>query len=127
MTKTYKERVSLSERISESNRIIAKHPAYIPVIIEIDEKFGVMKKNKFLVPGDVSASHLMISIRNQIKCKKEEALFMFSDDTLICSTMLISELYEKYMNKRKQKDVGVGEQKYDRFFYINIHGENTFG
>ena len=90
-----------------------------------DQGFGVMKKNKFLVPGDVSASHLMISIRNQIKCKKEEALFMFSDDTLICSTMLISQLYEKFMEKRKQKDGG--KEQYDRFFYINIHGENTFG
>lgn len=120
MTKSYKQRVSLSERISESNRIITKHPAHIPVIIDIDEKFGTIKKNKFLVPGDVSASHLMISIRNQIKCRKEEALFMFCDDTLICSTMLMSDLYSNYMNRKKQKDG-------DKFFYITVHGENAFG
>lgn len=122
MTKTYKERFSLSERISESNRIIAKHPAHIPVIIDIDEKYGTLKKNKFLAPADISASHLMISIRSQIKCKKQEALFMFSENTLICPTMLMADLYENYMNKQKKYD-----GQYDKFFYITVHGENTFG
>ena len=47
---------------------------------------------------------------------------MFSDDTMICSTTLMSDLYDKHMEKKRKK----GGQ-YDRFFYITIHGENTFG
>lgn len=129
MTKTYKQRHTLSERISESTRILAKHPTHVPVIIDVDEKFGTIKKNKFLVPREVSASHLLISIRNQIKCRKEEAIFMFCEDTLICSTMLMGDLYENYLNKKKQRHDGANnsEELRDKFFYISVHGENTFG
>ena len=50
MVKSYKERFSLDQRISESERILSKYPNYIPMIVEIDSKFGEIKKNKFLVP-----------------------------------------------------------------------------
>ena len=101
MTKSYKERVSVENRIKDSNRIVSKYPTHIPVIVEIDEKIGKIKKNKFLVPFDVTASYLMISIRFQIQCKKEEALFMFSDNTLVCQTMIIGNIYQNYMDKKK--------------------------
>jgi hypothetical protein len=44
-TKSYKEKFSLSDRIKESNRIIAKHPTHVPVIVDIDQKFGTIKRN----------------------------------------------------------------------------------
>lgn len=121
MTKSYKDRFPLDHRISESNRILTKYPSHIPVIIDVDEKFGTIKKNKFLVPSDVSASHLMISIRSQIKCKKEEALFMFNDSKLLCPTTMVGDLYQDYITKQKANG------NLDKFFYLKIHGENTFG
>ena len=31
----YKDKFSLSARISESNRILSKHPEHVPVIVEV--------------------------------------------------------------------------------------------
>ena len=119
MTKSYKEQFSLEQRIEESNRILSKYPHHIPVIVDIDKNIGTIKKNKFLVPSDVSASHLIISIRSQIQCKSSQALFMFNENTMICPTMIIGDIYRKYINKQNNKA--------DNFFYITVHGENTFG
>lgn len=119
MTKSYKEKFSLEHRIEESNRILSKHPFHIPVIVDIDNKIGTIKKNKFLVPSDVSASHLMISIRSQLQCSSNQALFMFYENIMICPTMMIGDIYRKYINKKSDKS--------DKFFYITVHGENTFG
>ena len=47
--KKFKELYTAQERISESNRIIAKYPDYIPVIIDCSEKLGQLRKQKFLV------------------------------------------------------------------------------
>jgi hypothetical protein len=119
MTKSYKEQISLEQRIEESNRILSKHPYHIPVIVDVDKKVGTIKKNKFLVPSDVLASHLMVSIRSQIKCNSSQALFMFNENTIICPTMMMGDIYRKYINKQSSKS--------DKFFYITVHGENTFG
>ena len=64
--KTFKETNTLHERITESNRIRAKYPTHIPVIINWDSKLGSINKHKFLVPSDVSASHLLFSVKKQI-------------------------------------------------------------
>ena len=130
MVKSYKERFSLDQRISESERILSKYTNYIPMIVEIDSKFGEIKKNKFLVPREVSASHLLCSVRAQIKCKKNEALFMFDDNKLICTTTLIGQLYDDYIEKQREKhekDGSRGGKSFDKFYYIFLQGENTFG
>jgi len=119
MTNSYKEQFSLEQRIEESNRILSKHPYHIPVIVDVDKKVGTIKKNKFLVPSDVSASHLMVAIRSQINCNSSQALFMFNENRMICPTMMMGDIYHKYINKQSNKS--------DKFFYTTVHGENTFG
>jgi len=128
MAKSYKERIPLDKRISESDRILAKYPNYVPIIVEIDNKIGEIQKNKFLVPRDVSAGHLMCSIRAQIKCRKDEALFMFQDNTLICSTTIVGQLYDSYIDKLREKsEKNSGGKAFDKFYYIFLKQESTFG
>ena len=64
---SYKLKYNLEERKQQSELILSKYPSYIPVIVECDSSIGVMKKQKFLVPHDVSCSHIIIAIRKQLK------------------------------------------------------------
>lgn len=128
MNKTYKHKVPLNLRISESQRILAKYATHIPVIINLDPKLGSINKTKFLVPRDVSASHLLIAMRSQMKSiRKEDAMFMFANDILVCPTSIMGQLYNEYLYKLSQDKNKTDEEKQDRFFYINVHGETTFG
>ena len=94
--KKYKDLFSKDERIKESNRILAKYPNYIPVIIDCSDKIGILKKQKFLVPSEVSASHLLHSVRRQFETKKSDAVFMFCDNVLVCPTIIMGNIYKDY-------------------------------
>ena len=119
--KTFKETNTLHERITESNRIRAKYPTHIPVIINWDSKFGSINKHKFLVPSDVSASHLLFSVKKQMnEFKSSLSIFMFCNNAIICPTTLMSEIYDKYLKNKKEHDD-------DLFLYIDLCSENTFG
>ena len=120
----YKDKFSLSARISESNRILSKHPEHVPVIVEVmNTKKFTIDKNKFLVPRNVSAGHLLTSVRKQIKCNSNEAIFMFANDKMICSTMLMGELYEQYLKENENGE----HYNSDMFYYVCVQSENTFG
>jgi hypothetical protein len=47
---------------------------------------------------------------------------MFADDAMINGTTIIGELYEEYKDRNKLH--GIGQ---DKFFYITIAYETTFG
>jgi hypothetical protein len=121
--KTFKDLYTVEERITESNRIIAKYPDYIPVIIDCSERLGQLKKQKFLVPSEVSASHLLHSVRKHFESKKTDAIFMFCGDVLICPTTMMKVIYADYKIKNKITDGGDS----DKFMYLMINSENTFG
>lgn len=120
---SFKNTTPLPQRISECNRILAKYPAHVPVIVDIDSSLGKINKTKFLVPYDVSASHLICSIRKQIKFNKNDAMMIFCDNIILCPTLIIGKFYEDYLEKKKQ------EKKFDndKFLYLTVVNENTFG
>jgi GABA(A) receptor-associated protein len=118
--KSFKELNSLEKRISEANKIISRYPSHIPIIVECDSRIGTLEKQKFLVPYDVSASHLLFSVRKQINTDSSKAIFMFIEKTIVCPTTMMSTLYENYLNNKKEKDG-------DKFLYIYLQTENTFG
>lgn len=121
--KKFKDLYTFEERKSESNRILAKYPDYIPVIIDCSEKLGQLKKQKFLVPSEVSASHLLYSVRKQFETKKSDAIFMFCDNTMICPTTMMKTIYSDYKIKNKITDGG----DTDKFLYIDMNLESVFG
>jgi GABA(A) receptor-associated protein len=113
----------LTKRISESNRIISKFPDRIPVIIitRNPNLEKMLKKNKFLVPYDLSVSYLLANIRSVIKLDPSKALFLFCDNNLLSGSQSLHEIYKNYRYKH-----GTGSSK-DNFLYISIEEETTFG
>jgi len=124
MIKAFRKEFTLEQRIQDSNAILSKHPDKVPVIIDSKDQqlLQLIKKRKFLVPKDISASYLLITIRNKIKLNSSKALFMFTDDSMINGTSIIGEIYENYKDRNKLH--GIGQ---DKFFYITIAYETTFG
>ena len=120
---SYRKSKTFEERLTESNKIFAKYPSSIPVIIETYDPLikKCIKKYKFLVPENVSASHLLCSIRRQFDLSPSKAIFLFCDNILVNGTIMMSELYNKYKEKHKKSN------DFDKFLYITISTENTFG
>ena len=120
---SYKKTKSFAERINESTKILAKYPFSIPVIVETNDMIirKNIKKYKFLVPESVTASHLICSIRRQFEFESNKAIFLYCDNMLLSGTSLLSEIYENYKERNcKLKD-------FDKFLYITVSTENTFG
>jgi len=120
---SYKNSKSLEQRIEESNKIISRHPNYIPVIIESSDSEIIksLKKRKFLCPKEVSSSYLMCSIRNNLKLESSKALFLFYNNVLVSGQQIMGDLYEHYKIKN---NITVND---DLFFYVTLTCENTFG
>jgi hypothetical protein len=120
---SYRKTKTLDERITESNKILAKYPFSIPVIVETNDP--IIKKNikkyKFLVPHNVNATHLIYSIRRQFDLSSNKAIFLYCDNILISGITMMAEIYEKYKERNQNS------KDYDKFLYITISTENTFG
>ena len=114
----YKSKFTLEERIHQSETILAKYPFYVPVIAECHKNVGIIKKQKFLVPQDVNCSNIIIAIRNQLKLDSSKSLFMFYNDNIVCPTDMVKQVYQKAL---KEQNNG------DKFFYVYVTSENTFG
>ena len=124
MVKNYKDIVSLSTRVCESNRVLSKYIDKIPIIIDCDSELDtVVIKRKFLVPRDVSASYLISLIRSKISLDSKKAIFIFCDNKLIQGQALVGELYDNYIQNL------IYSQKFDgdKFLYFYLSCENTFG
>ena len=120
---SYKKTKSFTERINESTKILAKYPFSIPVIVDTNDMIIIknIKKNKFLVHESITASHLIFSIRKQFEFESNKAIFLYCDNMLLSGTSLLSEIYENYKERNcKLKD-------FDKFLYITVSTENTFG
>jgi GABA(A) receptor-associated protein len=111
----FKKNHPFEKRKAEALRIKAKYPDRIPVIIEnADNTLRKLDKKKYLVPMDLTAGQLIYIVRKRIKLAPEEAVFVFINNTLPPSGMLISQLYEEHRDE-------------DGFMYATISSESCFG
>ena len=111
----YKKNNSFEVRKSECQRILSKYINYIPVIVSYDNELSKYNlKKKFLVPTDVTCSHLIYTIRKSLKLNSTIGIFIFCNNTLIGGNKNMSELYEEYKDE-------------DQFLYICACCETTFG
>jgi len=124
MTTSFKKEFSLDQRISESNRILSKYPDRVPIIIDCNDTdlSNLIKKKKFLVPRDISVSYLLSIIRNRITIPSTKALFIFYENKILSSQSIIGEIYEQDRERKFN-----GPEQSDKFLYITIAYENTFG
>ena len=118
----YKKNTLLKDRVKESTKILKKYPYHVPVIIECSKELNdILKRKKYLVPGEVTVSHLLYSIRKQLSVDGSKALFIFSDNILLCSSNLMSTVYNEFKLRNKI------DNSHDNFLYIFLQYENTFG
>lgn len=112
----YKKKYSFENRCAEAKKVLEKYPDRIPVIVENADNSGLppLDKNKYLVPHDLTVGQFAFVIRKRIKLEPEKAIFMFVNNTLPPTAMLMSQLY-----KENSEKCG--------FLYISVQSENTFG
>uniref|UniRef100_A0A6N2MCH5 Autophagy-related protein n=1 Tax=Salix viminalis TaxID=40686 RepID=A0A6N2MCH5_SALVM len=114
---SFKMEHPLERRQAEAGRIREKYPDRIPVIVERAEKSDVPdidKKNRYLVPADLTVGQFVYVVRKRIKLSPEKAIFIFVKNILPPTAAMMSAIYEE--NKDE-----------DGFLYMSYSGENTFG
>lgn len=124
----FKDSVSFEDRLKESKRIGAKYPDRVGCIVEkysdinlvnsmLSGKFESLPdidKKKYLVPNDLTVGQFIYVIRKRLKLKPAKALFIFVNNTMPSTTLLMSELFHTHKDK-------------DGFLYFTYSFENTFG
>jgi GABA(A) receptor-associated protein len=103
---------------SEAKRILSKFPGRVPVLVNrasgIASDIPHLPKSKFLVPSSLTVGQFIFIVRKQLIMPPEKALFLFVNNNLPTSSMLMSELYATYKDK-------------DGFLRVIYTSESTFG
>ena len=113
----FKKEHTFDTRVTESARVKFKYPDRVPVIVERSSKdadIPVMSKRKFLVPNDLTLGQFVFLIRKQLSLPPQKAIFMFIQNVIPPTAMLMSDIYTT------KKDP-------DGFVYFLVCSENTFG
>ena len=112
----FKDKHPFEKRLLESSRIMEKYPNRIPIICEcVGGEVPDIDRNKYLVPSDLSMGGFLYVIRQRIKIKSEQSIYLFvGDSVMVSGSQTLGTVYEKY------KDL-------DGFLYTCYSGENTFG
>lgn len=113
---TFKIEHNFETRKRETERVRAKYPNKIPVIIERANKSSLpqIDKIKFLVPDDLTVGQLIYIIRKRIRLLSDQGLFIFIANTLPQSSATMAEVY------KQKKDE-------DGFLYCEYNAETVFG
>lgn len=114
----YQKEVPYKTRCIESNDILKKYPTYVPIIINTNENI-LLKKRKFLVPGNLYCSSLIYYIKKQMIKDSDKSVFLFYNNFILDNLLPLSEKYKDYKSKNNNGD--------DKYFYLELYFENTFG
>ena len=105
----------MEKRVLEFNRLHAKYPEKIPIIIEKKgENIPEIDRKKFLVPNDISMGQFVNILRKRIKLEADQAIFVFTNNRLPPATELLKNIYEQ--NKDE-----------DGMLYFTYTGETCYG
>lgn len=106
----------IKKRIDETNRIRAKYPERVPIIVKkaSGSTLKDIDKSKYLAPVDMTLSQFIVIIRKRIKIEADQAIFVFVENILPPLTSTMAYLYEHMKNE-------------DGYLYIYYNGESTFG
>ena len=119
----YKVEVPFQKRKLESERVMAKYPGRVPVVAEPGQKASDMfkdnphihaKNRKYLVPADVTVGQFVYILRTRFKLSPEQAMFIFVNDMMPPTSVLMSSIYQQHADE-------------DGFLYVSYSGENVFG
>lgn len=114
---TFKEKYTLSQRTTESQKIREKYPDRVPVIAEKMEGSRIERidKEKYLVPADLTCAQFILVIRKKLPAHSEtQSLRLYIKNTIPNMTSSMMTLYDA--NKDE-----------DGFLYVNFKEEDAFG
>ncbi|KAL0818967.1 hypothetical protein ABMA28_008260 [Loxostege sticticalis] len=113
--KTKKPFVSRKEEVMA---IKSKFPNKIPLIVERyhkEKSLPALDKTKFLVPEDITMSQFLVIIRNRIRMKPNQALYLIINNrSMLSMSLTMAQAYENY-----------GDE--DGFLYITYASQEVFG
>lgn len=112
----FKQKYNRKDRTEEANRILAKYPDRVPIIVEQEKEANIplLDKRKYLVPDDMTVGQFMYVIRKRMNLNPQIALYMFFNESLVPTNSTLGVVYQD------NKD-------YDNFLYVLIGAEKTFG
>lgn len=103
------------KKLEEYTRIHRKYPDRIPVILQKGNRLAPdIDRNKYLVPRDITFSSFVGVVRQRLKMKPDEALFILVNNSLVTQTELMSNVYNKYKSP-------------EGFLLLEYTLESTFG
>lgn len=110
--------MSFESRCKETARVMKLHPHRIPTYVEFDKSaqhcIKKLVKSKYLVPSDMTLGQFNYTVRKQMECPPEVALFSFVGTFIPPTSCIMSAIYERHKTK-------------DGFLVITCSAENTFG
>ena len=113
----YRKNVPFDERKLKASLILKQHSDRVPVVVECSEQLQGMhplKKNKFIVPFELTLAQFIFVIRKHMKLDPSYAIFVFINNKLHPTTAIMGDLYANQKNE-------------DGFMYLDVFQESTFG
>jgi GABA(A) receptor-associated protein len=93
-----------------------KYPNYIPIIVRTKDNKIILKKQKFLVGGDITIGQFMSILRKKLdNLKPSESIFLFVNNIIPPASTFLMNIYST--NKDHDTDM----------LFITVCKENTFG
>jgi GABA(A) receptor-associated protein len=106
---------SISNKL-KAYHLLQKYPDKIPVIVtRVDKNVPELKPSKFIVPDQLTVGQFLYTLRTRILLRPEQALFIFFNNEMACSTDTMRVVYNKHRNKE------------DNMLYAMYGTESTFG
>ncbi|MGH0138148.1 UNVERIFIED_CONTAM: hypothetical protein FKN15_065193 [Acipenser sinensis] len=105
----YKRSLPFEVRRAEGEKIRAKYPDKIPIIVEKAPKSRVaeLDKKKYLVPSDLTVGQFCFLIRKRIELQAEEALFFFVNNVLPPSSATMGQVYEVSVETQNETHISL--------------------
>ena len=108
----------LQLRDGELDRIRRNYPDKIPIFItkSMHSKDNIpdIRKKKFLVPSQFTMGEFVLTIRRWLLLTPEQAIFVFIDNVLPCTSDTVAQIYENHKSP-------------DGVLRVTYASENTFG
>lgn len=103
------------KQLEEYSRIHKKYPDRIPVILKKGNRLAPeIDRNKYLVPKDITFSSFVGVVRQRLRMKPDQALFIMANNTLVTQSELMNSVYNKYKSP-------------EGFLQLEYSLESTFG
>lgn len=116
--KSYKEKKTFAQRVKDIQKVHAKYPGKIPVIVERfkkEKQLPLLSRTKFLIPDHLTVGYIIMQIRRMLQLNPTQAVFLLVNQRSMASqTMTMSQLYNQ-------------EKDPDGFLYIVYASQETFG